>query len=71
MSKIRMVIEFDLKEKAIKENELDNEIILENILLKDNGVAGCFEIVEQMPNCGLAYNQFIANGTIIKKEIIN
>lgn len=70
-AKVRMIVEFDLKEDAILEMELDSMTILNNVELKDNSVVGCFQIIEKIPCKDLAYNKFITNGKIIKKEIIN
>ena len=70
MSKIQITIEFELNEENIASKGFDHNDMLDNILLNDNKVAGCFEIIENFSAYRNAYNLFIDNGKIIDKKLI-
>ena len=69
-SKVKLVVEFAVKNEMLKEKGLSVEDVVEGIRFHEHDAIDGFEITTNIPGCDCASDFFLCAGTVVNKEII-
>jgi len=68
-AKVRMTIEFDIKEEMLKGSGLTAEEVLKNVYLRDDDVVDGFQITTIIPGFEPTSDFFLENGVIVEESL--